>query len=235
MAASTSRRSHPIGPTFRVRRHPHGRVRVFGRGDYMTRHRRLGRRRLSSARGRRRRRSAAILDRDDDDSLLLLEVRVHDHHPAPRAEHEPEAFPAPTQRCSKERELLERLNRAPDSSLRVLRQAVRKDQPLEILDGGRRELDPRHGLQLVEPDRLAGASLVESELSALERAGNAVEELDDVACIDIRLVDRLGQKRSSQRSLLRVRPFREQRELRGALGIQRDVQTRWRHRLTVHG
>ena len=46
-----------------------------------------------------------------------------------------------------------------------------------------------------------------------------------VARILIRFIERLRKKGPRERSLLYVRSFREARELRRVLGIERDVQT----------
>jgi hypothetical protein len=64
-----------------------------------------------------------------------------------------------------------------------------EDQPLEVLDGGCRELETRHRLQLVDCDRPSGARLLEAELSTLKRARDAVQELDDTTRIDIGFID----------------------------------------------
>ena len=78
-----------------------------------------------------------------------------------------------------------------------------EDQLLEILDGGCRELEARHALQLVECDSVSGPGVREPELGRLERAENAVEQLDNVACVDLSLVDR--RERSDRVSVPRAR------------------------------
>jgi hypothetical protein len=145
----------------------------------------------SSARASRRSGRAPILDRDDDHSILLLDKHVDDHHPTPRSEHKAEFFPTAAERRSQQRKLLEGLNGTPEPGPCVRRKAVGEDQAFEILDSGCRELDSRHELELVDRDRLSGACLLEPELSALECAGYAVEQLDNVPRVDVGLVDRL--------------------------------------------
>lgn len=73
-------------------------------------------------------------------------------------------------------ETLERSQRTFDARLRVGWQAVRVDHAPEIFDRGGAQPDDGHaGLELVERDRFACAGLLESELSALVRTGDAVE------------------------------------------------------------
>lgn len=82
---------------------------------------------------------------------------------------------------------------------------MREDQPLEILGGCGGDIDVRQTLELVEWLRLPAPSLLEAKLSALERAWDPIEQLDDVAWVDIGLVNRMREQRARQRPFLRVR------------------------------
>ena len=85
-----------------------------------------------------------ILDRDDDDEVRPLIVRIHDQHPGPRAQDEPEAIPSPPERWPEQRKRRERLDRSPDTITRRFREAVRPDEMSEILSGRLRDDDPCH-------------------------------------------------------------------------------------------
>ena len=87
----------------------------------------------------------------------------------------------------------------------------------EILDGDRRELDASHELELVQRDRLAGLGLLEPELRALIRAGDAVQQRDDVARVRIGVVERAREQRTSDRPWLNVHALGEPSELLGLL------------------
>ena len=79
------------------------------------------------------------------------------------------------------------------------------DQPVEVFDGRYGQLDPRHGSELAERDRVSGSGLLEPAGRPLERAGDPIEDLDDAARVDVRLVDGPSQEGPSERSLLHVR------------------------------
>jgi UPF0271 protein len=102
---------------------------------------------------------------------------------------------------------------------------VSENQAIEILDGCRAELDPRHELELVDRDRLPGSTLIEPDLSPLEGAGNSVQELDHMTCVHVRLVNCVGEKRAGKRPFLSVRALREECELLCALGVEGDIQS----------
>ena len=97
------------------------------------------------------------------------------------------------------------------------------DQPLEILDRGRRDHDPRHGSESVERDTESRLRLLAPEGRSVERPWNGVEELRDIPRVRIRLVERGRQQRSSQSALVRVRPLGQLPQLEGVLGVERDV------------
>ncbi len=94
-----------------------------------------------------------------------------------------------------------------------------------MFDGGDRELDACHSLQLVQHDRLAGPGLLEATLSARKRAGNAVQQLDDVPRIGVDLIERIGMQRSRDRAGLDVHAVGEARELLRLFIVERDVQS----------
>jgi len=99
------------------------------------------------------------------------------------------------------------------------------DEGVEVLDGRGREFDARHWLQLVERDRLAGVGLLATELRALKRARDDVEEIDNIAGVGIGVIQRAGQQRASDRPGLDVHAIRKPRELLGLLILQRDVES----------
>ena len=108
-----------------------------------------------------------------------------------------------------------------------------EDHLLEVFDRGVRDLETRHRLQLFDGDRLSCAGLLESELSALERTRDSVEQLDHVPRIDVRLIDRLREQRSGQCPFLRVRPLGEEGELRSSFWIESHIQPGGRHARTL--
>jgi hypothetical protein len=156
-----------------------------------------------SAFGCRSTRGSSVLDRYDNDAIMLLEVGVDEDHPAPRAEEEAESGPASAELCSHERELLERLQRAPDAFACVGGEAVRSYEVREIGDRGLGEFDARH-LQLVERHRLAVAGLLEPELRPLEGPVDPVEQFGDMTSIRVGFVERVGEKRARERTFLDV-------------------------------
>jgi len=172
-------------------------------------------------RGRR----AGVLDRDDDHAVVFLDEDVDQNQPSPGAEDEPVAVPSAGQGGSKLRELNERTQRPPDAKFGVARQAVRPDQCFEILGGGDGKFDASHALQLIERDRLARCGLLAAELSASERAGDAVQQFGNVPGVRIGVIERDRQKRSSNRARLDVHPVRESGQLLRLLGVKGDVQT----------
>ena len=105
------------------------------------------------------------------------------------------------------------------------RQAVSEDQPLEVVDGRPRELDPGHGLELVDRDGLSGSSLLEPELCAFEGARDPVEELDHMTSVHVRLVDCVREEGAGESPFLGVRALGQECELCSALGIESDIQT----------
>ncbi len=167
----------------------------------------------------------AILHRDDDHTVFELDVHVDDDQPPPRPKDESESRPQPSEWRPKQRELLERLDRAPHPVARVGWQAVTEYQPVEILDGRTGDLDASQALQLVETNGIAAMGLIEPALRPFESAGDCVEHVDNVARIGICVVDRMREKRPGQRPLVDVSPLREATKLRLVRGVQRDIQT----------
>lgn len=98
------------------------------------------------------------------------------------------------------------------------------DETVEVGDRGGGQLDPRHVLEVAQVDRASGPRLTESQSRALERAGDAVEQCDDVRGVGRRVVQSLREERSSQAPLVDARPLGELRKLRGALPIEGDVE-----------
>jgi hypothetical protein len=168
---------------------------------------------------------ASVLDRDYDDSILILEVDVDHEHPAPRAEDEAEARPATAEFRTDKRESLQRSEQRLEPGLCVGQEAMRSDQPIEVLDRGGAQLDARHGSNIVEARGLPGPCLLESCVSALECPGDPIEELDNVVGIDIGVVDRPREQGSCQRPFLHMDAFGETRELRRVLLVQGHVQS----------
>src|SRR5438132_3435499 len=114
-------------------------------------------------------------------------VGVDDDHPAPGSENEPEVRPAASKRGAEQREPLEGLQRTLDARLRVGRQAVRANQLVEVLGGGRAQLDAGQELEIVERGRLTGLSLCRSELGAFVGAEGVVDKLGLVLSIGVSL------------------------------------------------
>jgi hypothetical protein len=102
-------------------------------------------------------------------------------------------------------------------------QAVGSNQALEILDGGSREFDAGHLLELVERNRVAGVSLLPAELGALERAGNTVQQRGNVPSVRVGFIQGASEKRSGDRARLNVHAIRESREFFGLFVVQGDV------------
>lgn len=98
------------------------------------------------------------------------------------------------------------------------------DQALEVFDRGRGELDPSHGSELVEGNRMVLSSLFESELRSVERSGDPIQDLDDVVRVDVCLVDGVRKERSGERALLDMGPLCEPGELGGVLLVESDIQ-----------
>jgi hypothetical protein len=73
--------------------------------------------------------------------------------------------------------------------------------------------------------RLAGLGLLETELRALVRAGETVQQLDDVTGVRVRVVERAGEQRTGNRPRLDMHPLGEPCELLGRLVVKRDVQS----------
>ncbi len=113
---------------------------------------------------------AGVLQGDDESFIALLVVNVDDEQPSPGSEHEAKRAPAALQRVADSWESLERTQRARDSRASVGWQAVREDQPVEVLDRYGAERGARHRvrrLELVQADGLAGETALEPELGAL--------------------------------------------------------------------
>ena len=99
------------------------------------------------------------MDRDHRNAVTGLIVPVDDQHPAPGAENEPQPGPATNELRPQAWELLKRCQRPPDTLTSVRRKREGDDQAVEVLNGGSRQFDLRHELQIIERDRLAGRGL----------------------------------------------------------------------------
>lgn len=101
---------------------------------------------------------------------------------------------------------------------------MRTDQPLEILDCCDSQVDARHALQLIEADRLPHPRLAQTELGPLVRAGDAIEQLDDISWIRIGLVERVRKQGPRDGARLDMHPLSQAHQLRRVRVIQRYVQ-----------
>lgn len=101
---------------------------------------------------------------------------------------------------------------------------MRSDQPLEIFDRRAAQLDPGQASELGKRDGLSRFRLAQPQSRAVESALDAVEKLDHASDVDVRLVDRAGKQRTSERSLLYMGVLGEQPQLLGVLPVEGDVQ-----------
>jgi hypothetical protein len=125
------------------------------------------------------------------DSILGVEKHVDDQHPPPGAEHETKARPAPTQFRPQPWKVTEWTQCALKPLFGVPWKAMCPDQSLQIGRGRPGNLDPCHGLEIVEVDRPASFGVLEPSLGLLKRSGQAVQEGSYVARIRVGLVERL--------------------------------------------
>lgn len=115
------------------------------------------------------------MDCDYHDPIVLLEIDVDNEHPAPWTKDDAEAAPSSIERGADQREGAKRSQRPGDSLTGVARQAVGADQPVEVLGGCGRDLNPWHGSELIDRNRAAFAGLCEPELGAFVGPGDPVE------------------------------------------------------------
>src|SRR3954471_23158550 len=78
--------------------------------------------------------------------------------------------------------------------------------------------------ELIERDAFVGAELTPAQLCALVRAGDAVEQGDDVARVGVGLVNGRCEQRAGQRALLQVRALGQALEALGPLGVEREIE-----------
>src|SRR5205814_4724001 len=119
---------------------------------------------------------------------------IDDQHPAPRTEQEAKASPPPAQLRPQAWEPSERDEDAFHASLRVFRERVRSDHPLEVRDCRRGQLDPSQGLELVQIDRSAPSRLFQPKLGPFERARYPIQQCGDVPRICARLIQSLRKE-----------------------------------------
>src|SRR5439155_2579831 len=79
-------------------------------------------------------------------------------------------------------------------------------------------------LEIVKRSGRSGSCLIAAQERALIGAGNAVEEIGNVAWIRISFVEGVRKQGACQRPLLRVCPLGKAGELLGVLVVERDVQ-----------
>jgi hypothetical protein len=133
------------------------------------------------------------LDRDHRDTVTRRIELVNDQHPSPRAKNEPQTGPATPEFGSKTGKRSKRDERPSDALTSVSRTGEDQGQAVEVLDGGGRQLDLGHELQVVERDRVTGRGIPQPKLRTFVGAVDAVKQRDDVIRIGIGLVDSTGQ------------------------------------------
>src|SRR5947207_13211490 len=94
---------------------------------------------------------------------------VDQHHPTPRAQNEPKPGPATCQSRTEQWKPFERTQRRLEPFSRVIGKAVGADAAIEVLARARAQLDPCHGLALIQHAGLPGRSLPAPKLRAIER------------------------------------------------------------------
>lgn len=130
-------------------------------------------------------------------------------------------------------ELGQRSKRRPDP-LPVGGQAVADDQPVEVLDRGPRKLDRGHPLQVLEGDRVTGASVLHALLCTLPGTIDAVESGDDVVGIRIGVLDGRGQQGTGERAFVAMHTCSQPGQLRGVLAVEGDVEALSVHAARLH-
>ena len=129
------------------------------------------------------------MDREDHHPVGARVVLVHEQHPSPRPDQEPQPAPSSVELGTQARELAQWLQAGTHARSGIRRQRQPSDEPVQILHGSTGELDLRHALQLVESDRVTGRGLTTAKLGPLPRTIDPVEDRDDGVRVGVLVVD----------------------------------------------
>jgi hypothetical protein len=130
------------------------------------------------------------LDRHDDHAALGFDEDVDEEQPTPRAQEESKTLPPAPELGPHERETLQRTEGSRDPRAGVGREAMHANQSVQVLERRASQLDRGHLLELVERHGLPGPRLLQTELRPLVCPRDPIEQLNDVAGVGVRLVDR---------------------------------------------
>ena len=179
---------------------------------------------LTGTSGGRRVGGAPILECEHSYQVVAFTVGVDDDEPPPRSEHEAQFWRRGVERQAEARKALQWGERAVDSPGCGGGQAMGVDQVGER--AGRRlgDDDSRHSrLELVERNGLASFQVCKPGGNPFASTRDPIEQIRDVTRVGIDLVERLGEKRASDRALLDVKPVGELAQTLGVFVVERNV------------
>ena len=144
----------------------------------------------SSGRSSRRGRPP-VLETDDQDQVLGLLIAVQDEHPWPGPVSEPQGMPPAAKFPAEPGKALQELKLAADTFPGVEGEAEHGDHVVQVLDRPSAQPYVSHGSELVERNGLAATRTSEVLHRPLPGAGNAVEQRDHIARLEVGVVNRL--------------------------------------------